>query len=139
MALVPLPNGHLPLDNNTTYTFHLVAHDASGNLVPRPAGDVDTVTPNGAHAASLGVTVGADASGNATVALAPLVVESDAANGGGGIGLTITDSAGLVEDTATAGVMFDIIVPPPGPAVAIGVDLAGVSTAPQPPPTAPGP
>ena len=135
-SLVTLPNGHLALNNNEVYTIALIDHDANGNVVPMPAGDVVSVAAAGTFAASLSAAL--DSAGTGVV-LTPMVVESDAGNSGGGISIVLTDSAGLTEDSATQNILFDIVVPPPGPAVTEGLDLTNVTMASQPTPSAPGP
>jgi len=140
MALIMLPNGHAALNNNEVYFVPLVDKDAGGNVVPAPAGDTVSAVASGSFAASLGVAVTVmPGTSNPAVSLTPLVVESDAGNSGGGISITLTDSAGLAEDSASQNVMFDIVVPPPGPAMTEGFDLTGVVSQPQATPTAPGP
>lgn len=140
MALVQLPNGHMALNNNEVYFVPLVAKDGGGNVVPAPAGDVVSAAASGANAASLGVAVTVmPGTSNPALSLTPMVVESDEGNGGVGIGITVTDSAGLTEDPTTTAVLFDIVVPPPGPAVTEGIDLTGVVMQSQATPTAPGP
>jgi len=134
-----LPNGHLALPNNESATFPITYKDSMGNVVPKPMGDVATVVPSGQFAASMTVTLGADQNGNALVTLAAAVLESDAGNGGGGIGLTLTDTSGLPEDSASAALVWDIVVPPPGPPASEGFDVTSVMFAPVTPPTAAGP
>lgn len=124
VVLVQLPNGHYALDNDKIYNIPLVDKDASGNIVPMPSGDVVSVATSGPFASSLNAVL--DANGT-SVDVAALVVESDAGNSGGGIGLVLTDSSGLSEDSASKGLMFDIVVPAPGPAVTEGFDLGNVT------------
>jgi len=63
-----------------------------------------------------------------------LVAESDQPNGGGGIGLSITDTANLpMEQSYTFSIVQNL-----NPA-AIDLDTANLTTAPQAIPTAPGP
>jgi hypothetical protein len=145
MATLPvLPNGHFGLQNNMVYYFPLQDEDVNNNIVPAPTGDVVTPVATGAHAASLAFAVGAMPAGSPNpgapaIVGTPMVVQSDAGNGGGGIGLTLTDTAGLAENTVTSSALFDITVPPPGPATAEGVDFPGVFVVAQPTPAAPGP
>ena len=143
-VLVTLPNGHFALENNVVYYFPIQDEDVNNHVVSAPAGDVVTAAGTGPHAASLSWTVGvmpagAPNPGVPAVIGAALVVESDAGNGGGGIGLMLTDTSGLVENSTTSAALFDIVVPPPGPATQEGVDFANIFTASQPTPTAPGP
>jgi hypothetical protein len=138
-TLTTLPNGHLALNNNDVYTVALIYRDANGNVVPQPSGDTVSVSTAGAFAASLGVALGTTSDGNPAIVMTPLVVESDAGNSGGSISIVLTDSAGDQEDTATQGLLFDIILPPPGPPVAVGMDLTNIAVGTQPTPTAPGP
>lgn len=137
-SLVTLPNGHLALNNNEVYFIPLVDKDAAGNVVPAPAGDTVTAAASGQFAASLGVAVTVmPGTSNPAISLTPLVAESDAGNSGGGISIVLTDSAGLTEDTATSGLMFDIVqnVAP----VTEGLDPTAVVMQSQAVPTAPGP
>ena len=124
VMLVKLPNGHYALDNDKIYNIPLVDRDAGGHIVPMPAGDVVSAASSGIFAASLNVVL--DATGT-SVDVAALVVESDAGNGGGGISIVLTDTADLSEDSASKGLMFDIVVPSPGPAVTEGLDLGNVT------------
>jgi hypothetical protein len=142
-ALAALPDGSLPIQNNLVYWFPLTYDDQNGNPVSAPAGDVDTVAAGGTFAASLTFAIGTmpsgPLSGASAVSATAQVVESDAGNSGGRITLLITDSAGLTEDSATSGLFFDIIVPPPVPTT-VGVQPSGVVTVANPtPPTAAGP
>jgi hypothetical protein len=132
-------NGHLELVSDQEYDLPLVATDAAGNVVPMPAGNVSTVSTTGQFAASLVATIGTmPGTSNPSVHLVCAVLESDAGNNGGGIGLALTDSAGLPIAAATSGALFDIVqdVTP----VAEGIDFTGVAATPNPtPPTAAGP
>lgn len=138
-SLMVLANGHLALANNEVYFFPLVDKDAAGNVVAAPAGDMVSVSASGPHAASLtaALTVMPGTS-NPAISLTPVVVESDAGNGGGGIGIVLTDSAGLTEDTATTGLLFDIVNPAIVPTTE-GLDTTNFVTQSQATPTAPGP
>jgi hypothetical protein len=138
MSLVVLPNGHYALMSDEVYFFPLVDKDAAGNVVPAPSGDTVSVSASGAFAASVAVAVTVmPGTSNPAVSVTPLVMESDAGNSGGGIGLVMTDTAGLTEDTATSGLLFDIVMDV-APATE-GVDITGVVMQSQPVPTAPGP
>jgi hypothetical protein len=144
MALVQLPNGHFALNNNQVYWFPLTDRDANGNVVPAPTGDTVSAASGGAHTTSLNFAVGvmptgSPTAGAAAVSATPMVVESDAGNSGGGISLVLTDTAGLTEDSATKGILFDIVVPPPGPAATEGIDVTGEFAVSQTTPTSPGP
>ena len=139
MSLVQLPNGHFALNNNEVYFFPLVDKDASGNVVPAPAGDTVSVAGSGQFAASLAFAVTVmPGTSNPAVSATPMVVESDAGNSGGGIGMVLTDTAGLTEDTATSGVLFDIVQTVAPPATE-GVDITQVVMQSQSVPIAPGP
>ena len=141
MPLTVLPNGNWALPSDQVTFIHLEAFTAAGGVVPQPAGDVDTAASSGAFAASLAFavtvfppTAPAPLAGQPAVSATPLVLESDAGNAGGNIGLVITDSAGLTQQTTKN---FDITVDqtPAG----IGVDPVNTFGVPQAPPTAPGP
>lgn len=140
MALNVLPNGNIELPNNEVTYIALVTRDAAGTIVPAPSGDVDSVATTGPHAASLGAAVtvmpaGSTNAGAPAISLTPLVVESDAGNSGGSIGLTLTDTAGL--PMSTPGYVFDIVVNL-SPAT-VGLDTTDTATVTQAIPTAPGP
>jgi hypothetical protein len=144
MALVRLPNGHYALNNNEVYWFPLTDEDAQGNIVPAPAGDTVSAVGGGPFAASLAFAVGVMPAGSPdagapAVSATPMVAESDAGNSGGGISVVLTDTAGLAEDSATKGLMFDIVKPPPGPAATEGINIAGVFMVSQPTPAPTGP
>lgn len=145
MPTIPvLANGHFGLQNDTVYYFPLQDLDVNNNIVPAPPGDVVTATATGPHAASLlfstgTMPAGAPNAGAPAVIGTPMVMVSDATNGGGGIGLQLTDTSGLAENQTTSVALFDIVVPPPGPATQEGVDIPGVFTTTQPAPTAAGP
>jgi hypothetical protein len=120
--------------NDAVSTIPIVYKDAGGVVVPKPATDVASAVTTGPHAASLGVVMVALPSGQAAATLTPMVAESDAANGGGAIGLTITDTANLpMEQSYTFSISPDL-----SPA-AIDLDTAAMTTVPQAVPTAPGP
>jgi hypothetical protein len=145
MATLPvLPNGHFALQSDTVYYFPLQDEDVNNNIVTAPAGDVVTPTATGPHASALAFSMGAMPAGSPTVGApailgTPMVKQSDAGNGGGGIGLTLTDTSALAENATTSAALFDVIVPPAGPATMEGVDFPNVFTTTQPIPTAPGP
>lgn len=139
MSLNILPNGNIGLQSDQVTFIHLAAFAGGGQMVPLPAGDIDTVSTTGPFAASLGAAVGVMPSdaphpGEPAVVLTPMVMESDAGNSGGNIGLTITDSAGLVQTMTKS---FDIV--PDLAAVSVGLDTTDSATQSQPTPTAPGP
>lgn len=117
---------HIPLTLTTT--------DANGvkTTVPVPAGDVFHVI---ASSPSLAVSIGLDANGNQEVVGAPVVLQSDAANNGGNITVTVTDSAGDTAGELTGANAINIVLVPPVPQITLGA--ATFST--QPAPTAPGP
>jgi len=121
------------LRSDQVTTIPIVTRAASGAIVPAPAGDVDSVVSS--RPASLGMAIATLASGQAALVLTPLVLESDAGNGGGSIAAALTDTAGL--PMTQASYLFDIS-PNPAPAT-IDLDTAHLTTAPQAPPTAPGP
>jgi hypothetical protein len=138
MALTTLPNGHLALLSDQVTFIALIAEDAAGGIVPMPAGNVTSVTTTGANAASLNAAIGVmPGTTTAAVQLTPLVLESDAGNGGVGIGLAFTDTAGLPVLAATSAILFDIVVDTV-PA-SEGLDFTNTAETPQTPPTAPGP
>lgn len=145
MPLNVLPNGNYGLQSDQVTFIHLTAFSASGQMVPMPAGDVDTVAATGPFAASLAFAVdvmpagSVDAAGNSVagepaVSCTPMVLQSDAVNGGGNIALTITDSSGL---TQTVTKSFDIVSNVA--AVSVGLDDTVSATTSQPAPTAAGP
>ena len=143
-TLTTLANGHFGLQNDTTYYFTLQDTDVNNHVVPAPPGDTVSAVSTGPHAASLQFTVGvmpaeAPNGGVPAVIATPMVLQSDDGNGGGGIGLQLTDTSGLAENQTTSAALFDIIVPPPGAATQQGIDLTGMFTATQTPPTAAGP
>ena len=118
--------GHFPLTLTTT--------DAAGvvTTVPVPAGDVFSAT---ASSASLGVAIANDAAGNQELVITPMVIESDAANGGGNIVVTVTDSAGDIAGELSGADAISIVTVPVVPNIRLGVP----SFTTQPAPTAPGP
>jgi hypothetical protein len=124
----------IPLNNNQVSTIPLVYRDQAGAVVPKPAADVASAATTGPHAASLGVTMVALPSGQAAVQLTPMVAESDAANGGGGIGLDLTDTAGLPMEQS-----YTFSISPNLSPTALDLDTAAMTTVPQAAPAAPGP
>jgi hypothetical protein len=117
--------------NNEVYDFPIVTRDAAGDIVAAPPGDIDTVAST---STAVTVSLGAMPGGGPSLHIVPIVALSDSTNGGGGIVVTITDSAGL----AMAGVPTFSIVANVTPA-SVGLDLTGVVTTPQTIPTAAGP
>lgn len=126
------------MDIHNTDVIHfpltLTVTDATGakTTKPIPAGDVFTAVSS---SPSLAVSVGLDASGNQEVVGSPTVLESDAANGGGGITIHVTDSAGDTAADVTGADAINIIVVPPVPQIALGTPTFTTQAA----PTAPGP
>jgi hypothetical protein len=82
-------------DQIVTVTIH--TEDASGNLVPAPAGDTFTVVSD--NPGALNVVMGTDSAGSPAVVMNALVPLFDAP----GIKVTTSDSAGLLvsEDMIT--------------------------------------
>lgn len=138
MALTTLPDGNYALSSSQVYYIPFQYENASGTVEPAPSGDTFAVAANGSFAASLNASMGVmPGTSDVALILAATVLQSNASNGGGGIGLTITDSAGLMADS-TVGAKFDI-VDPTATATQFGLNLPGVVTIDQSPPTAPGP
>jgi hypothetical protein len=148
MALTLLSNGHYALQSDQVTYIMLDAMDAAGAIVPIPAGTTFTAASSGTFAASVVFASSVmppgsvDGSGNSVagapaVSASPTVLESDAGNAGGGIGLVLTDSAGLPMTPASATELFDVV--PDVAAVSVGVNNSVTATTPQTPPTAPGP
>jgi len=103
----PMPNYELMNDQVVTITIKTV--DSSGKVEPYPTGDVFTAVSS--NPASLGVAIGADASGNPALILTPLVQASPS------LSVTVSDSAGLIQaiqgvdivaDTADTNVVLDL-------------------------------
>lgn len=117
---------HVPLTLTTT--------DAAGvkTTVPVPAGDVFTATSS---SPSLGVAIANDASGNQELVATPLVLQSDAGNGGGNITVTVTDSAGDTAGELTGANAINIVLVPVVAAITLGAPTFTTQAA----PTAPGP
>ncbi len=120
--------GHWPLTLTTT-------NPATGvvTTIPVPAGDVFSAVSS--RPTSLGVAIANDAAGNQELVVTPLVIESDAANGGGGITVTVTDSNGDSAGELAGANAINVLPVPVVPAVAIGTPTFTA----QPAPTAPGP
>lgn len=134
-GLMLLPDGDYALANNEVYTVPIQYEDAAGNVVSPPSGDTITITASGAFAASL--TMSIVTTPVVAAVLTPQVVESDAGNSGGGIGFTLKDTAGLMEDS-TGTAKFDIVNPALTP-TQFGLNFPGVTTTSQATPTNPGP
>jgi len=139
MALVIGANGNIQLQSDQVTFIHLAAFDAAKGMVPIPAGDVDTVASGGTFAASLAFAItvmpaGDPLAGQPAVSCTPLVLQSSAANAGGGISMVITDSAGLAQAPT---LLFDIV--PDVAAVSQGLDTTNSFTVAQTAPTAAGP
>jgi hypothetical protein len=122
-AGAPMPNYELPNDEVDTITIK--TQTGGGATVPAPAGDVFNVVSS--NPTSLQATIGKDAGGNPAVVLTPLVQVSP------GITVTVTDSAGLMQDVQVVDIVADVA--PKN----IVLDLADATHVSQPVPTAPGP
>ena len=141
MAWMVLPDGDYAVANNEIYFIPVQYEDAAGAVVTPPAGDTITVATTGTFAVSLAVAVTTMPGSSppvVAISLTPMVVESDAGNGGGKIGISLTDSAGLVVDSASQNVLFDIVNPALVP-TQFGINVGGVVTQSQATPTDPGP
>jgi hypothetical protein len=141
MALVIGANGNIQLQSDQVTFIHLAAFDAAKGMVPIPAGDVDTVASGGTFAASLAFAItvmpaGDPLAGQPAVSCTPLVLQSNAANAGGGITMVITDTA-VPPLTQTPTLLFDIV--PDVAAVQVGLDTTDSTTVAQTAPTAAGP
>ena len=112
------------LANDEIATIPILVDDAAGQPVPAPAGDVFSVTSS---SASLGVAIGATASGAPAIVLTPMVQASP------GITVTVTDSAGLSSFAQLVDIVQDQTPK------AITLDIADATEVSQPVPTAPGP
>lgn len=119
----PMPNFELASDEVATIT--ILARDASGDIVPAPAGDTFSVTSS--NPASLAAAVGVDANGNPAIVLTPMVKASP------NITVSVSDSAGLAVDEQIVDVVED------ASPRAIGLDTANAALASQPEPVNPGP
>lgn len=141
VTLQTAANGHIILLSDQIYDIALVDEDAAGNQVPVPAGDVQTVSATGAFAASLTFSIGTMPGVTPTVPslhVVSNVLESDAGNSGGGIGVSLTDTQGLPMAPHLSALLFDIS--PDLAAATQDVNLGDVNATPNPtPPTAPGP
>jgi hypothetical protein len=118
--------GHFPLTLTSTTAAGVTT------TVPVPAGDVFTATSS---SPSLGVAVANNAAGNQELVITPLVIESDAANAGGGIVVTVTDSNGDVAGELSGADAINIVTVPVVPVIRLGTPVFTT----QPAPTAPGP
>jgi hypothetical protein len=130
--------------NNRKYSFPIVDRDAAGDIVPASPADVDSVVSS--MPASVAMAIGVvpalnddgtpnPHAGGPSVECTPMVILSDASNGGGSIEAVVSDSAGLAKFQTY---LFDVVqnLTP----TTIGLDLgSGVTTTSQPVPTAPGP
>lgn len=111
--------------NDAVATFPIVTTNAAGVAEPAPTGDVFTVVSS--NPASLNAVIGQTASGAPAVVLNGLVQASP------GLTATVSDSAGLQSFVLTVDIVADIT--PKN----ISLDVADVTIASQPVPTAPGP
>lgn len=107
------------IPNDIIATIPILVDDAAGEPVPAPAGDVFTAVSS---SPSLGVAIN-----GSSLVLTPLVQASP------GISVTVSDSAGLASFTQIVDIVQDTTPK------AITLDLAHVTGAPQPVPTATGP
>ena len=119
----PMPNFELPNDEVVTITIQTT--DSAGTVEPVPAGDVFTAVSS--LPASLGATIGVDASGAPALILTPLVQASP------GIIVTVSDSAGLVQAVQIVDIVADVAD------TNIILDVSAATHVSQPVPTAPGP
>jgi hypothetical protein len=113
------------LQNDWVVSVPVVAHDAAGDVVPAPSGDVFSVSAD--NAASLNVAIGTMSNGNPAIVMNALVQVSP------GINVTLSDSAGLEVDTFAVDIVQDVTP------TALGVDFTATEHTMQPVPTAPGP
>lgn len=126
------------MDMQNTQVMHrsltLTLTDAAGvkTVVPVQSGDLFHAV---ASSPSLEVTIATDANGNQELVGTPVVLESDATNGGGNITVTITDSAGNTAAELSGPDAVNIILVPPVPVITIGAPTFTTQAA----PTAPGP
>lgn len=118
--------------HNTEVNHYALTLTENGVTVPVPAGDVFSAQSS---SPSLGVAIANDAAGNQELVVNPLVLQSDAANGGGGIVVTVTDSNGDAAGELSGLDAIDIITVPVVRQIRLGT--ATVTT--QAAPTAPGP
>jgi hypothetical protein len=119
----PVPNFELP--NDEVVTIPIQTTDSAGTVEPVPTGDVFTAVSS--LPASLGVAIGATASGSPALVLTPLVQASP------GITVTVSDSAGLVQAVQLVDIVPDVTD------TNILLDVADATHVSQPVPTAPGP
>jgi hypothetical protein len=117
----------ITLKPTDVYTITIGLVDASGAVVPVPAGDVFSATSS---SPAIAATIGTDANGNPALIVNALTLPDANTMG---MTVTISDSAGDVADTLTV----DYPVPPAPDDITLAVPAAVVST--QPEPTAPGP
>lgn len=113
------------LSNDTIATIPIMTTDAGGTVVPAPVGDKFTVVSS--NPTSLSASIGQTSTGNPAVVLTPLVQASP------GLSITVSDSAGLAQDTQLVDIVQDV-----SPKNVV-LDLADATTTTQPTPTAPGP
>jgi len=113
------------LNDDAVYTVPILTTNSAGTVEPMPAGDVFTVVSS--NPASLGMAIGATASGAPALILTPLVAASPNITG------TVSDSAGLI----VAVQLFDIVADVSDTNIVL--DLADATHVAQPVPTAPGP
>ena len=122
----------MDFQNTEVGHYPLTLVNPDGTLAPVPAGDVFTAVSS---SASLGVAVAPDAAGNQELVVTPLVLQSDTANGGGGITVTVTDSAGDVAADLTGTDSINIVTVPVHAQITLGAPTRTTQAA----PTAPGP
>jgi hypothetical protein len=133
--------GHITMANIVVANTAIVAwpildENAENVVVAGPVGDAYTVTPS--NPASFAAVVGTATPPGAAAAVPcvltnALVAESDAANGGGGLTFSVTDTAGLKSATSPP---FDIGPDTVPTQLAVGTMFQSGT---QPVPTAPGP
>ncbi len=111
--------------NDEVVTIPILTDDAAGAAVPPPSGDVFTATSS--NPTSLGVAIGATASGAPAVVLTPLVQVSP------GLVVTVSDSKGLSSFALTVDIVADTTPK------AIILDIADATEVSQPVPTSAGP
>lgn len=141
VTLQTTADGHVILLSDMEYDIALIDRDAAGGVVPIPAGDVQSVTATGANAASVTVSVGTIPGSNPpepSLHIISNVHQSDAGNGGVGIGFDLTDTQGLPMAPHLSALSF--YISPDLAAATQDIDLTNVFATPNPtPPTAPGP
>lgn len=124
------------MDIHNTQVAHYaitLTDPTTGLPVPVPAGDTFTAVSTAPN--SLSTTAVQLADGSWEVVAAPLVLESDAANGGGSIGFSVSDTAGDVVADLTGADLINILTVP----VVEVIHLAVPTFTTQPAPTNPGP